>query len=112
MMPMASAVIRACTRHAARLYDRFRLDHVVGYFDVDQAPWGARLARFVRRPISTCAARSSSAILRQAEERTSWPRTWASSSVRAIPADLKVPGTRDSERDEAQSFRDPHASRP
>jgi 4-alpha-glucanotransferase len=38
--------VRARIRHAARLYDRFRLDHVVGYFRQWIRPKGAKGGRF------------------------------------------------------------------
>jgi 4-alpha-glucanotransferase len=108
--------IRARTRHAARLYDRFRLDHVVGYFRMWVKPPGgsgrfepgdeaAQVARGIRvlRAILEGAEGSAHVV---AEDLGLVPPF-----VRAALRDLGVPGYRviPWELDDARHFRDPHA---
>jgi 4-alpha-glucanotransferase len=108
--------IRARAAHAAHLYDRFRLDHVVGYFRMWITPPGGQ-GRFepAEEPEQRArGARVLRAILGQTEGVS---RVVAEDLglippfVRAALTDLGVPGYRviPWERDNAQHFRDPRA---
>jgi len=111
--------IRARTRHAARLYDRFRLDHAVGYFRMWIKPPGGR-GRFEPAQEADQRARGLGvmrAILDQAEGSAhvvAEDLGLIPPFVRAILADLGVPGYRviPWERDAARHFRDPHSFPP
>jgi 4-alpha-glucanotransferase len=111
--------IRTRTAHAAHLYDRFRLDHVVGYFrmwikppggpgrfepaqEVDQRERGMRVLRAI-----LAHAEGSAHVV--AEDLGLIPPF-----VRATLADLGVPGYRviPWERDASQRFRDPRSFPP
>lgn len=108
--------IRARTRHAARLYDRFRLDHVVGYFRMWVKPPGGP-GRFEPAEEATQRERGTRvlrAILAEAEgaaHAVAEDLGLIPPFVRATLADLAVPGYRviPWERDTAQHFRDPRA---
>ena len=67
--------LRARTRHAARLYDRFRLDHVVGYFRM-----------YIRKPGEHGAfdpvGRAGAARARRAGAPAPWSRRRASEARR------------------------------
>jgi len=108
--------IRARTRHASRLYDRFRLDHVVGYFRMwvktpggpgrfEPAEEAAQLDRGTR-VLRAILAEAEGAAHAVAEDLGLIPRF-----VRATLTELAVPGYRviPWERDSAQHFRDPRA---
>ena len=111
--------IRARTQHAARLYDRFRLDHVVGYFRMWIKPPGGR-GRF--EPAQEADQRDRGtrvlrAILGQAEGSVhvvAEDLGLIPPFVRATLADLGVPGYRviPWERDASQHFRDPRSFPP
>ena len=111
--------IRARTRHAARLYDRFRLDHVVGYFRMWVKPPGGA-GRF--EPAEEAAQRDRGtrvmrAILGEAEGSAhvvAEDLGLIPPFVRMALGDLGVPGYRviPWERDAAQHFRDPRAFPP
>jgi 4-alpha-glucanotransferase len=111
--------IRTRTAHAAHLYDRFRLDHVVGYFrmwikspggpgrfepsrEADQRERGTRVLRAIL-------GQAEGAAHVVAEDLGLIPPF-----VRATLTSLGVPGYRviPWERDAAQHFRDPHSFPP
>jgi 4-alpha-glucanotransferase len=111
--------IRARARHAARLYDRFRLDHVVGYFRMWVKPRRGR-GRF--EPADEAAQRDRGtrvvrAILAEAEGSAhvvAEDLGLIPPFVRATLRDLAVPGYRviPWERDETRCFRDPRGFPP
>ncbi len=106
--------VRARTRHASRLYDRFRLDHVVGYFRMWVKPPGgagrfepgvesAQLDRGTR-VLRAMLAEAAGAVHVVAEDLGLIP-PW----VRTALVGLGVPGYRviPWEKDAQQGFRDP-----
>jgi 4-alpha-glucanotransferase len=106
--------IRARTRHASRLYDRFRLDHVVGYFRMWVKPYGgagrfepdvesAQLDRGTR-VLRTMLAEAAGAVHVVAEDLGLIP-PW----VRTAMVELGIPGYRviPWEKDVPQGLRDP-----
>ena len=110
--------IRARTQHAAGLYDRFRLDHVVGYFRMWIKPPGGpgRFEPAQEADQRERGARVLRAILGQAEGAAhvvAEDLGLIPPFVRATLAELGVPGYRviPWERD-AQRFRDPHGFPP
>ena len=106
--------IRARTRHAARLYDRFRLDHVVGYFRMWVKPHnaagrfepGVESAQLDRgaRVLRTMLAEAAGAVHVIAEDLGLIP-PW----VRTTMVELGIPGYRviPWEKDVPQGLRDP-----
>jgi 4-alpha-glucanotransferase len=111
--------IRTRTAHAAHLYDRFRLDHLVGYFRMWIKPPGGA-GRF--EPADEAAQRERgirvlAAILGQAEgaaQVVAEDLGLIPPFVREALADLKVPGYRviPWEREAGQGLRDPRAFPP
>jgi 4-alpha-glucanotransferase len=106
--------VRARTRHASRLYDRFRLDHVVGYFRMWVKPHGgagrfepglesAQLDRG-RRVLGAMLDEAAGAVQLIAEDLGLIP-PW----VRATLTELRIPGYRviPWEKDAQERFRDP-----
>ena len=106
--------IRARTRHASRLYDRFRLDHVVGYFRMWVKPHGG-VGRFEpgveadqlergTRVLRAMLAEAAGAVHVVAEDLGLIP-PW----VRVALTELGIPGYRviPWEKDAQQGFRDP-----
>jgi 4-alpha-glucanotransferase len=111
--------VRARTRHASRLYDRFRLDHAVGYFRMWVKPHGGP-GRFEpegeatqrergARVLSAMLAEAAGAVHVVAEDLGLIPPF-----VRAALVDLHIPGYRviPWEKDPQQRFRDPTAFPP
>lgn len=111
--------VRARTRHASRLYDRFRLDHVVGYFRMWVKPHGGaghfepglETAQRDRGPrvLRAMLAEAAGAVHVVAEDLGLIP-PW----VRTALAELRIPGYRviPWEKDAQQGFRDPRAFPP
>lgn len=108
--------IRARIRHAARLYDRFRLDHVVGYFRMwVKAPGGA--GRFEPAEEATQRDRGARVLRAILGEARGTAHVVAEDLglippfVRAALLTLAIPGYRviPWEREPAQDFRDPRA---
>lgn len=108
--------VRARTRHASRLYDRFRLDHVVGYFRMWVKPQGGA-GRFEpgiesgqldrgTRVLRAMLTEAAGAVHVVAEDLGLIP-PW----VRTTLAELGVPGYRviPWEKDAQEGFRDPRA---
>ncbi|MGH7335126.1 MAG: 4-alpha-glucanotransferase [Candidatus Rokuibacteriota bacterium] len=108
--------VRARTRHAARLYDRFRLDHAVGYFRMWVKPHGgagrfepgvesAQLDRGTR-VLGAMLAEAAGAVHVVAEDLGLIP-PW----VRTALVQLGIPGYRviPWEREAQRGFRDPRA---
>jgi 4-alpha-glucanotransferase len=115
--------LRARTRHASRLYDRFRLDHVVGYFRQWVKPAdGSERGRFDPADADAQAARGARVLGAMLEELARDPSV---DPPRAIAEDLGMvpPFVRDAlrqmgmpgyrvlpwEKDDQGRFRDPHA---
>jgi 4-alpha-glucanotransferase len=108
--------VRARTRHAARLYDRFRLDHAVGYFRMWVMPRegpgrfdpDAEEVQLDRGTgvLRTMLAEAAGAVHVVAEDLGLIPPF-----VRAALVDLQIPGYRviPWEKDADQRFRDPAA---
>lgn len=91
--------IRARTRHAAELYDRFRLDHVVGYFRMYVRRPGAKKGRFVPHHEEAQKARGRRVLEAMVQEAA--PARIIAEDLGAIPdfvretlKDLGVPGYR------------------
>ncbi len=117
------AWIRARARHAARLYDRFRLDHVVGYFRQWVKPGeGARQGRFDPEGADAQAARGRRVLAAMLDEiqrdaGVDPPRAIAEDLgvvppfVREALREMGMPGYRvlPWEKDDHGQFRDPRA---
>jgi 4-alpha-glucanotransferase len=108
--------IRARTRHAARLYDRFRLDHVVGYFRMWVKPPGGP-GRFEPSVEGAQRDRGTRVLRAMLAEAAGGAHVVAEDLglippfVRGALSELGIPGYRviPWERDSALHFRDPRS---
>ena len=107
--------LRARTRHAASLYDRFRLDHVIGYFRQYVKPHGAKRGTF-DPPGEPAQLVRGERVMRAMQEEAKGARIIAE-DLGVIPpfaretlTKLAIPGYRviPWEKDDGKGFRDPH----